>query len=531
LYAIVAQGAFFITPLIVMCVFLLVAVMLTKNDLVLDINALALFGLVLVVIIAAFFSLSADEAINEIVKYMIFPLSYLFFLNADDVMRTKADESFFYAFILLMVFGLLGIAGISPIPNMVTPIGGRLQSFFQYANTTALAMGIGVFYSTEKARNNKRPIVVIYILVALMFFMALVFTLSRMSFVLFILIYGIYVFRIIFPSISWKIKALLIVGIMVTGGILLHIDSRIVRISIFAPTLVERYISYYDALRMLLRHPLGIGLGNWQFMHLYYQSAPYQVRFIHNFYLHVALNGGFLAMGLILALFVTNFVQAKVHDMHFFVGLFIAISAIFEVHFNFGIIIIYFMFLLVRQAQVTTFVVAKKRTRYTKYTLVLPIILLGILFTSNYYINLGRNIEQSQECHNKAYQAYLRAHRINPLSDRLYFHRALVTATPDAMLSLLYQGHRANPWDKDVLFYLAEVHLHKGNFEAAYKYADQLLTLFRFSTRNQELVRRIIYGFDEPLQTDRVMQLENRIVEIDSEINRLYRHIEPNMAY
>jgi len=520
-YATIAQGAYFITPLVILNVFFLLNLAFSKRHVRFDFSLAILTGVFVIMAVSAAFALSANAAMVELLKYALFPLSYTYFCKQDDVGENRITKVFYAAFVLVMVFGLLGMAGLSPVDGMVTVIGGRLQSFFQYANTTALAMGIGVFYSTEKIAGRAG-----WAILAVLFFVALIFTLSRVAFVLFVPLYLLYVFRFV----SFKIKAVSLGSVAALAVLLFVIDSRLMRISIFAPTLVERYISYFDALRIMLRHPLGIGLGNWQFYQFPYQSAPYQVRFIHNFYLHVGLDGGFIAMFAIIALACFALIKAK-KDVHFYIGVFLLAGAFFEVYFNFGVIIMYFTFLLTRLGKTENALPMLQKLRYVKYAAILPVIPLAILFVSNYYVNTGEALERAGN-RAAAYQSFVTAHRINPFNDSLYLSRARMAPTMENALDYLERANHANPWDTQVLFSLAQGHVRMGNHLLAYIFADELLTIFPLSTANQDLMREaILLSDNEDWRRQRLQELDAQIAEINNGINPLFRHIDADMRY
>ena len=524
-YTTIAQGAYFIAPLIILNLFFLLSLAFSKKPVVPDLNLAVFSGVFVIMAMAAFFAFSANAAIVELLKYALFPLSYTYFCKQDDAGKARVAKVFYAAFALTMVFGLLGMANLSPVDGMVTVIGGRLQSFFQYANTTALVMGIGVFYSTDRfIKCTGRYYKVFYALMAALFFAAMIFTLSRVAFVLFVPLYLLYVFRFV----SFKIKAVSLGSAAALAVLLVAMDSRLMRISIFAPTLVERYISYFDALGMLLRRPLGIGLGNWQFLQFYNQSAPYQVRFIHNFYLHVGLDGGFIAMFAIAALVCFALVKAE-KGVHFYIGVFLLAGAFFEVYFNFGVIIMYFTFLLtgLGKREITLPV----KLKHARYAALIPVIPFVVLLISTYYVNTGDTLERAGN-RPAAYQAFVTAHRINPLNETLYLSRARVAPTMERALDYLYLAHRANPWDTQVLFSLAQGQARLGNMDAAYAHASRLLEIFPFSTRNQDLMREIILQFDNAQTRERLLQdLDAQIEEINGGINPLFRHINSYMRY
>ena len=507
-FAAIFNGAYFIGTLIVLNIFFLTAIFLQKRAV--DLTALlfiALLGVMSVSVVL--FSLSLYNGLTELLKYALFGLAYIYFLDSPE------NDTFYKVFIFIMIFGLLGMIGISPWPGMISPYTGRMQSFIGYANTLALLMGIGAFYTTFKFIETKSKLL---ILPFVGFIAALIFTGSRVGFVTFIAVYLLYIFRMV----SLKIKLAAAGGLFVITAVLMLLDNRIVNISIFAPTLVERYISYYDAGRIMLMRPFGLGTANWVYMQYYYQSAPYAVRFIHNFYLQVGLDGGFLALGLLLVILVIALYHSK-KNLHFYIALFILSGAFFEVHFNFGLVIVYFAYVLVRIKPETgwRFVFPQK----IRYAALLPILPMAVLLLANFHYNTGvryENIGETQSAH----ASFAASKRLNPINASA-LHFALARTASD-FETYMYNLHRAlelNPWDTNVIFALASGYYQSGDIETAYYYADILLTKFPFSTRNQAL------AFDIARALGAVNELETRIADINSGINRLYRFIDPYFRY
>ena len=522
----IAQGAYFVLPQIILGLFFLGNIVFSKKEQKTDLNMALIFGLFFVMFVSTFFSLSTGAAIVELVKYLLFPLAYVFFsgLKTDEIV--KVEETFYYAFMLVMVFGLLGMAGISPIAGMVTEIGGRLQSFFGYANTTALVMGIGAFYATEKFRVSKKKY---HIAIGVLFFAAMVFTLSRTSFVLFAGVYLLYVFSFL----QTKTKLMFGAAGVAIFAVLAVLDSRIVQISIFAPTLVERYISYFDALPMMFRTPFGAGLGNWQFLQFSYQSAPYQVRYIHNFYLQVGLDGGLIALGVVLffvAGFLWQIVKSKGgQNVHLNIAAFLLASSFFEVHFNFGLVIVYSMFLLVRICESKTFDIKLPAWSVKGIAAVLALPLF-ILLVSEHFVNSGTSYENAGN-RQAAYSSFSTARQFNPLNDSLLFNIARVAPSRGAALDYLNLAHEMNAYNTEVLFSLAQGHMYFGELTLAYAHAVRLMEIFPFSEHSHNLVRSIIGEFDEVYQSQKLYELSLRIDEINARLNPLFQHIDPNFAF
>ena len=529
-YASVAQGGYFTFSLIVLNLFFLF-MLFRQKEIAFDFIALAFLLIFLVMVLSTLLlSHSIYAAMTELLKYLLCFTSYLFFTNNADE-KNKFEKIFFHAFVFIMAFGLLGIIGLSPISNMVTEIGGRLQSFLQYANTTALLLGIGVFYSTHFFLANKKKR---YIALAVLFFIALIFTNSRIGFAVFALSFAAYCFRFV----SWKIKGGLLITAAALAAFLIATDSRLARISIFEPTLVERYISYFDAVNMLSFRPLGIGVGNWQFELFYHQTAPYQVRYIHNFYLQTALDGGIIPLLLWLAIIIVCAIKMKRNTVYLYIGFFIISTAFWEIHFNFGLVIIYFSFLLATTGgeALKKFKIPNAGLKYVKIIPVLLVVMLSAFLLSEYAIQRGEAFEQIGN-NQRALVAYRRAHSLNPFNDTMYFRYARLERNMGRAISYLERAYEINPWNINVITALSEGHLFAGDFEQSFYFADRLFTIFPYSTVNQQFFRAVIdRGYSEGL-IDRATHdalhadIEQRIAAKNAAINPLYRFIGENMEY
>lgn len=81
------------------------------------------------------------------------------------------------------------------------------------------------------------------------------------------------------------------------GGMVLQ---RMQAITLSSVTLNGRLLYYADGLRMLLKHPLGVGRGGYLYIQAAEQTGIYTAHHIHNEYLQSALDGGILC-GLLMA--------------------------------------------------------------------------------------------------------------------------------------------------------------------------------------------------------------------------------------
>jgi hypothetical protein len=99
-------------------------------------------------------------------------------------------------------------------------------------------------------------------------------------------------------------------------------------------TYLERLIQISDGIGVMLRHPLGIGPGAWQFDVLSYQSAPYSAAKIHSEYVAVGAAAGGLAAALLLLLCVLWFKIQVLTDKSICVMM-ILLGATMDIPFSF----------------------------------------------------------------------------------------------------------------------------------------------------------------------------------------------------
>ena len=536
LFAAIVQGGYFMPALIVLNASFMIWLLMDRRPVRLDIGLV--FMLLLFAVMAAsaaFRSVDGYAALHELLKYSLFPLSYAVFRSLREDKR--AGFAFDLAFFLLMAAGLMAAAGFSAAPGMVTVQGNRLQSFLQYANTTALLMGAGALLSLDRliGMRNKWQIPL-----ALLFGAAMLLTQSRTTLVLFLIILLLYAFDRLSPR----------AGLAAAGGIaglaaaVLAFGGRLSRISLLEPTLVERIISFHDAARILAAETFGLGLGpgSWQYLQFAYQSAPYQVRYVHNVFLQAAMDGGVLALLLLAGWWAYHLARSlKARGVYFYLFLFIALHSLFEVDFNFGIVILFFSYVLTRLHPPDEVRLPKlsapdraERSR-ARWLLLAPLLALVVVFASEAFVARGDAASRANPA--EAYRLYETALRLNPLNRAAMFKLAKIDRNPDSAIAWLEKSRALNPHDDQVLAALSEGYRFKGDFGKSYFYAEELFRIFPYHRAHQEQVRQILSYFhehriiDEDYYLIEMQKLEDQISALDARIHPMYRHIRPDMDY
>ena len=566
--SLIAQGAFFNAWTLLLCLFCIALILFQKQPVKIDANALWLTGLFgFALVSAVFFADNPYTAMGELAKYALYPLSYLAFLNFED--KRFLETAFYRAILLLGAAGLLAVAGFSLIPNMVIQNGLRLQSFLQYANTTAVLLGAGILIALHRWLADKDWIHLVSLAVL---GAALVLTQSRISFWVFLAVLAL----MLFERLGRKGRILFAAAVGVLIAVFALLGYRTLRVSLFEPTLVERFITFHDALHVLKTNLFGLGLGDWQLEQTLFQSAPYYVKYIHSGYFNIALDcgiGGLLCFAAAIATGLWRGVKAlraprpvpaekssgrakniKAKGVRgknttpanadtgaeaekprgnvcFYILLLIAVCSVLDVNFNFGFVIAFCMLALATLGSRPVFTLTKRAARLP---LLAPAVLLAVFLLSEAAVFAGNRSRENPQAAAAAYHA---AQVLNPWNYRVDLERAHLERDPAEALQLLERGHAQNPLDREVIMELCKGYAHTGDSEKAVAYARLAFEHHRYSAATQENLRETLAKANEQgALSDEAYQsqldlLSQEIGRINGEIHTLYRYIDADMEY
>jgi len=286
------QGSYFPLQFLLLLSFLLIAFIFFGSSLTISKEVFMLFGITLLYIVSTLiYSDRLFDGAIETLRTLVFPFTLIFFLNYE---RVRMEKAIFSALLLVAAIGLLAFFSVLNIPGSVIEHSNRMQSVIQYANTTALLMLIGILYSAHSFKESKS---IWKLCCGAVFLTALLLTGTRTTLVVALAVCSLYAFILAKQrgKIIVAVATAAAVGVVIALGI--FTDIRMFRISLFEATLLERLTTYKDAITMMHgRWHLGIGVGNWKEWQFLYQSAPYSVMHIHNYYLKLLLDAGLVAL-------------------------------------------------------------------------------------------------------------------------------------------------------------------------------------------------------------------------------------------
>lgn len=171
-------------------------------------------------------------------------------------------------------------------------VNGRLSSGFQYANTFALFLLIGIILLFDK-KEVKR----VDYLVGIILLFGIALSGSRTIFVLaaVMILYLIIKYRNLKLLAGIFLLAVLFLIYLYTKGNITNI-GRISTFSFRDSTFLGRLLYMSDALALLQKHPFGMGHMGYYYMENEIQTGVYSVQYVHNDLLQIGLDIGWIPM-------------------------------------------------------------------------------------------------------------------------------------------------------------------------------------------------------------------------------------------
>lgn len=276
----------------IISVLLIVKIAQNRNFVVnINITSLSIAVITLLYLISCFYAVDSGMAFVGFLKFLPV-LLYMLLLMQDKGIKEHLIALLPYVALALGVLSL--VLMYIPITKDYFTVSDRLAGFFQYPNTFALFLLVGEL--TALSKEKLKPIDIIS---ALLLVILLLFTGSRAVFILAVFSNVL----IIFFRKGKKVKILLgiVVAVLAVAVLLMlplfnnsEIFSRYFTISFTESTFVGRLLYYFDAFPLILRHPFGLGYMGYYYVHQSIQTGVYSVMFIHNDFLQLLLDVGWI---------------------------------------------------------------------------------------------------------------------------------------------------------------------------------------------------------------------------------------------
>lgn len=256
----------------------------------LNITSAAVISIVFFYGVTAFWAVDSGMALIGFIKFLPIFLYLLVLFQTEDAEKVRLTLPYSAAF--MTVVSAIGMQ-IPALENYFS-VAGRLAGFFQYSNTFALFALVAELLLISRERLKWFDIAVTAILV-----FGILYSGSRTVFMLAVASNAVMIFAMKRSRAKWAVIAV-IAGLAAVAAayILLSektaIFERLFNISLNESTFVGRLLYFRDAFPVILRHPFGLGYMGYYYIQQSIQSGVYSVMFVHNDFLQLMLDVGWI---------------------------------------------------------------------------------------------------------------------------------------------------------------------------------------------------------------------------------------------
>lgn len=298
-------GGFYEFISCIISVVLLVLILLKREiKFSLDLGAIAAGCIPLFYLLSIFWAVDKGMVAMGFMKFLPIPLFVLLILHAPEK-REQCLTAIPCAGVLMTVISFL-LSFFSGTEGHLT-VSGRLAGFFEYPNTFALFLLLGLIILTT----SEKPRVYYLFLGAILLFgifqsgSRTVFGLLLLSTII-IVIFGTNkcVRKITLIVIPVSIAAAVLIT-LATGNF--QTVGRFLTSSLSQSSFLGRLLYYQDALPIIVKNPFGLGYDGYFYTQGSFQTGIYTVKYIHNDFLQLLLDIGWVPFLLLSAAIVKAF--------------------------------------------------------------------------------------------------------------------------------------------------------------------------------------------------------------------------------
>ena len=256
----------------------------------LNIVSVSILAINLFYALTAFWAVDSGAAVIGFMKFLPITLYLLILMQTDDT-QTIFDRLPIIAAVMTAVSAVGMHIGFS---KDFFSVAGRLAGFFEYPNTFALFLLVAELLCLSKEKLKGVDFAVIPVLI-----FGILYSGSRTVFVLTVLSNAVLFFARGNKKRRWFLAA---TAAAFAVGIAIYIAffgkdgafGRFLTLSLNSSTFVGRLLYFKDALPLVLKHPFGLGYMGYYYIERSVQSGVYSVMFVHNDFLQLLLDVGWI---------------------------------------------------------------------------------------------------------------------------------------------------------------------------------------------------------------------------------------------
>ncbi len=294
-----------------------------------NISSIGVFALVFFYGICAFWAVDSGMAIIGFIKFLPLILFSLILMQGGGVKLS---------FLPYFAAGITAVSAVlAQIPQLEAQflVAGRLSGLFQYPNTFALFLLVAELILINNFKNKWFN----YITLALLIF-GIFYSGSRTGFIL-AAVFNIMTIKSLKNRIlKWSILGgiiLLIFGVAIYGVATNGFSTfaRFLTISFTESTFLGRILYFKDALPLIANHPLGLGYMGYYYLQPTIQTGVYNVMYIHNDFLQLLLDIGWLPTVLFTAALLKSLCSKRLPRVNKWIIAAIALHSCFDFNLQF----------------------------------------------------------------------------------------------------------------------------------------------------------------------------------------------------
>lgn len=436
-------------------------------------------------VLSDFWAIDSYAAFFGVLKFMPIVLFYLV-ISQDKGRKKNMLRMVPYsgAFMTILAFCL------KPVKAFHTYFynADRLTGFFQYANTYALFLLIGIILILFSEKISVQKIIVLLILLLGIFESG-----SRTVFVLTIL--SVLIISVCRKEIRktalisfGSVLIIVAVVVMVTHNV--STLGRFLTTSLTDSSLLGRLLYYKDGISVIAKHPFGIGYMGYYYYQSEIQTGRYIVKFIHNDFLQMMIDIGIIPAGLFMATIVKSFFSKEISVSYKFIIAVIAAHCLLD--FDLQFLTIFFILIAAMYSDEKRTKVIKQKNRSAVYFMSAA----AICFCMYFCIALGLDYIGQRDLSYKMYPynteieiEYLReadsVQKLNDLSKQIIKHNKNVALAYDAQARVAQADGK---YEQMIVQKEAAIRVAKYNVNEYYDYFRMLRR--ELESRNKDIRRR-----------------------------------------
>lgn len=281
--------------------------------------------------VSALWAVDFGMAFFGMVRFLPLPI----FVLAMEQNEKKTGETLVdYVPISGMIMVVLSwILGMIPVLDTYFIVNDRLAGFFQYPNTFALYLLIGIIVLAFNKQWTKINVLTFFVL-----FLGILLTGSRTGFILLLCVL-IFCFSIVDKRIRLRLL-LFLTSVVLVCGIYVIVSGNMASIGRFlttsfsSSTFLGRILYYKDAVPVILSHPFGLGYMGYYFTQGAFQTGVYSVINIHNELLQFLLDIGWIPTVILIWTIIKGLIAAELKEQRMII-IFILLHSMLDFNLQF----------------------------------------------------------------------------------------------------------------------------------------------------------------------------------------------------